>query len=123
MTTRPLSQPPTACASPLGRHPRSGTFPCDATTLTADFIHEVTPGTLVPFGPSKSLKSLKAALVRLTGDSSWSCYRTESGLQIAVATIGPLRVTAEAPDSETAIERLRVLVLGLEQGRKELANA
>lgn len=120
---RPISQPPTAIQSPLGRHPRSGVYPCDATTLTATHLAEVIPGTMVPFGTSKPLRSLKDALIRMTGTSSWSCYRVESGNQIAVANVGPLRVTAEATDSEQAIASLRDLVLGLERGRKEIGCA
>lgn len=117
------STPPTSPASPLVRHPRSGLYPVSATTLTS-VEGDVIPGSWIPYGAPTVIVSLRCALKRINGaPASWSCYRAATGLQIAVAHVGPLRVTAEADTSDLAILRLRDLVLGLEAQRKAFTNA
>lgn len=114
---------PTACAAPhsISAHTAtSGVYPSSATTVTADALTNIDYGCWIPYGAPNVVKSLRAALGRMTGYARWSVYRTATGHQIAVANIGQLRVSAEAADSETAIHRLRDLVVSLEKGRKAL---
>lgn len=121
---RPLSSPPTAIASPLGKSHRSGVFPCDASTLTTLYPYATRPGAWVAYGAPRPLQLLRDSLRRLTNkDPEWSCYLTARGMQIAVAHIGSLRVSAEALTSEAAIDALKTLVLGLEAQRKAFTNA